>query len=90
MHMEIEWDAAKAAANLKKHGVSFEEAATALLDPRALAEEDDASTGEPRWLLLGMSARARLLTVVYTLRAEERIRLISARKATRKEASNYA
>ena len=88
--MEIEWDAAKAAANLKKHGVSFEEAATALLDPKALAEEDDSSTGEPRWLLLGMSARARLLTVVYTLRAEERIRLISARKATRKEASSYA
>jgi uncharacterized protein len=90
MHMEIEWDAAKAAANLKKHGVSFEEAATALLDPRALTQEDDSSTGEPRWVLIGMGAAARLLTVVYTLRAEERIRLISARKATRKEASFYA
>ena len=90
MHMDIEWDAVKAAANLKKHGVSFEEAATALLDPLALAKEDDASAGERRWLLLGMSVRARLLTVVYTLRAEERIRLISARKATRKEASIYA
>ncbi len=90
MHMDIEWDAVKAAANLKKHGVSFEEAATALLDPLALAKEDDASAGEHRWLLLGMSVRARLLTVVYTLRAEERIRLISARKATRKEASIYA
>lgn len=88
--MEIEWDAAKAAANLKKHGVSFEEAASALLDPSALAQEDDASADERRWILLGMSASARLLTVVYTLRAEERIRLISARKATRKEASNYA
>lgn len=90
MHMEIEWDAAKAAANLKKHGVSFEEAATALHDPQALAEEDDTSTGESRWVLLGMSARVRLLTVVYTIRVEERIRLISARKATRKEAMNYA
>jgi len=88
--MEIEWDAAKAAANLKKHGVSFEEAVTALLDPRALAQEDDASAGEPRWVLVGMSVSARLLTVVYTLRAEERLRLISARKATRKEASSYA
>jgi uncharacterized DUF497 family protein len=90
MHMEIEWDAAKAVANLKKHGVSFEEAATALLDPQALTQEDDSSTGESRWVLVGMGAAARLLTVVYTLRAEERIRLISARKATRKEASFYA
>lgn len=88
--MAIEWDAAKAAANLKKHGISFEEGATALLDPSGLAQEDDASAWEPRWVLIGMSASARLLTVVYTLRAQERIRLISARKATRKEASYYA
>jgi uncharacterized protein len=90
MHMKIEWDAAKAAANLRKHGVSFEEAATSLLDPLSLTQEDDASAGEARWVLVGLSARARLLTVVYTLRAADRIRLISARKATRKEASYYA
>jgi uncharacterized protein len=90
MHIEIEWDAVKAAANLKKHGISFEEGATALLDPLTLAQEDDSSAGESRWVLVGMSAAARLLTVVYTLRAEERIRLISARKATRNEASFYA
>jgi uncharacterized protein len=90
MHMEIEWDAAKAATNLKKHGVSFEEAATALLDPLAITQEDGSSTGESRWVLVGMGAAARMLTVVYTLRGEERIRLISARKATRKEASFYA
>jgi uncharacterized DUF497 family protein len=60
------------------------------LDPRALAQEDPASEGEPRWVLLGMSSRARLLTVVYTLRNDDRIRLISARKATRKEAEDYA
>lgn len=90
MHMEIEWDAAKAASNFKKHGVSFEEAATALLDPQALTQEDDSSAGESRWVMVGMGAAARLLTVVYTLRAEDRIRLISARKATRKEASFYA
>ena len=67
MHMEIEWDADKAVANFKKHGVRFEEAATALLDPQALAlaQEDVNSEGEARWLLIGMSASARLLTVVY-------------------------
>ena len=90
MHMDIEWDLGKAAANVEKHGIRFEEAATALLDPMALAREDERSEGEARWVLIGMSANARLLTVVYTLRDESRIRLISARKATRKEASFYA
>ena len=88
--MEIEWDADKAVANFKKHRVRFEEAATSLLDPQALAQEDADSEGEGRWVLIGMSASMRLLTVVYTLRNEDQIRLISARKATRKEALNYA
>jgi uncharacterized DUF497 family protein len=65
-------------------------AATSLLDPSALAQEDETSEGEARWVLIGMSANARLLTVVYTLRIENRIRLISARKAARKEAAFYA
>jgi uncharacterized protein len=56
----------------------------------ALAQEDESAEGESRWVLIGMSAKARLLTVVYTLPDENRIRLISARKATRKEASIYA
>lgn len=90
MHMEIEWDRGKAASNLRKHGISFKEAATSLLDPMALAQEDTGSQGEQRWLLLGMSERARLLTVVYTLRSEDLIRLISARRATSKEAEKYA
>ena len=91
MHMEIEWGADKAVANFKKHGVRFEEAATSLLGPQALAQEDVDSEGEARWVLIGMSASARLLAVVvYTLRNETRIRLISARKATRKEAGYYA
>ena len=90
MHMEIEWDSNKADSDLKKHGVSFEEAATALLDPMALAREDAAAEGEPRWVLIGMSAQMQLLTVVYTLRRQDRIRLISARRATRKEAKHYA
>ena len=90
MHMEIEWDSDKADSNLKKHGVSFEEAATALLDPMALAQEDSASEGEPRWVLIGISAQMQLLTVVYTLRRQDRIRLISARRPTRKEAKHHA
>lgn len=49
MHIEIEWDADKAVANFKKHDVRFEEAATALFDPRALAQEDADSEGEARW-----------------------------------------
>ena len=90
MHMDVEWDADKAAANFQKHGVRFEEAVTAMLDPQALAQEDADSEGEERWVLIGMSTNARLLTVVYTLRDENRIRLISARRATRKEAGYYA
>jgi uncharacterized DUF497 family protein len=89
--MEIEFDSAKAEKNLKKHGVSFEEAASVLLDPMALVGfEDPDAEGESRWILLGMSTQTRLLTVVYTLRDGERIRLISARKATRSEAKHYA
>jgi len=90
MHISIEWDAAKAAANLRKHAVGFDEASTVLLDPCALAQEDATSEWESRWVIIGMSSRARLLTVIYTLRSTDRIRLISARKATRKEASFYA
>ena len=87
--MEIEFDVAKAKANLKKHGISFEEAATSLYDPMALCTEDPDAKGEFRWILVGKSNQVRLLTVVYTLR-KERIRLISARKSTRREAKNYA
>jgi uncharacterized DUF497 family protein len=90
MHMDIEWDPKRAASNLKKHGVSFDEAATALLDPNALAQSDTTSSSEGRWILMGMSAQARLVTLVYTLRGDDRVRLISARKVTRKEAKNYA
>lgn len=87
--MEIEFDPRKAAANQRKHRVSFEEAASCLLDPQALVMEDRHAEGEPRWVLVGMSGNARLLTVVYTLR-EDNPRLISARKATAREAKSYA
>ena len=88
--MEIESDPIKAASNIKKHSVSFVEAATALYDPMAIVQEDYDSIGENRWVLVGLSDQARLLTVVYTLRNEDIIRLISARKATKKEAGYYA
>lgn len=88
--MEVEWDSDKAESNFTKHGIGFDEAATSLMDPMALAVEDADAQGEPRWVLVGVSAQGRLLTVVYTLRGEERIHLISARKSTRKEAKYYA
>jgi len=88
--MEIEYDPEKAKSNLKKHGVSFEEAATALYDPMALVQEDTDSIGENRWVFIGLSAQTNLLTVVYAVREEEIIRIISARKATSKEARYYA
>lgn len=88
--MEIEFDPVKAETNLKKHGVAFDEAASVLLDPMALGFEDSDAVGESRWVVVGMSSQARLLTVVYALRADDRIRLISARQATRNEANEYA
>ncbi len=89
--VQVEFDPAKAAANLEKHGVSFDEAAGSLLDPSALVREDEDAEGERRFVLVGMSGEWRLLTVCYALRDEEEtIRLISARQATRREERQYA
>ncbi len=88
--MDIEYHASKAAANLKKHGISFDEAASVLLDCDALVMEDRDSVAEKRWIIVGISDRARLLTVIYTVRNNECFRLISARKATRNEGYYYA
>jgi len=83
------WDRDKAAANLRKHGVGFDEAATAFGDPLSLTVPDpDHSIGEERWLLLGVSVAGRLLVVAHTERVDE-IRLISARAATRRERETY-
>ena len=87
--VEFEYHDQKAKSNLRKHGVSFSEAATALHDPRALCIEDPDAEDENRWILWGMSDQTRLLAVVYTLR-KNRVRIISARKATRNEAKDYA
>jgi uncharacterized DUF497 family protein len=75
--------------NLRKHGVDFEEAATAFGDPLSITISDpDHSAGEERWLLVGESRAGRLLVVAYTERANE-IRLITARPATRRERQTY-
>ena len=87
--MIVEWDNRKAAANLRKHRVAFEEAVTALEDPLAVTYRDpDHSADESRFLTFGLSARGRILVVAHTDRGEA-IRLISARSATRSERRAY-
>ena len=86
---EFEWDDEKAKKNIKKHGVSFEEAATIFNDPRiATISDPDHSEEEERFVSLGKSFIQRLLSVIHTERSE-RIRLISARKATKTERKIY-
>jgi len=89
--LQFEWNPAKAAANLQKHGVSFEEAASVFYDGLAIEFYDDKNPGnEDRFLLLGLSTTLRLLLVCHCYRAEDAvIRIISARKATRNEAEHY-
>lgn len=87
-YMEISFDPGKAAANFKKHGVSFAHAEQALRDVRALTMDDPDAVGEWRQVTLGMDALGRVLVVVHTQRGE-RTRIISARKASRGETSSY-
>ena len=97
MHLSFEWDAAKAAANLRKHGVSFELAARMFADPLARSHQDRFDGGEHRWQTIGMVDGALLLLVAHTVRDDESdesepsevIRIISARAATRKEKRDY-
>ena len=87
--LQFVWDREKAAANLRKHGVDFEEAATAFGDPLSITIPDpDHSAGEERWLLIGGGRAGRLLVVAHTERGDE-IRLITARPATRRERQTY-
>ena len=89
--LRFEWDPAKAAANLKKHGVGFEEAKSAFSDERAkLIADPDHSEDEDRFVLLGLSARLRLLVVCHCYRYKHNtIRIISARMATATETKIY-
>ena len=87
--MVFEWDPAKAAANLRKHSVSFEEAASVFLGSEALTYPDpDHSDEEEREITIGRSTRGRVLFVAHSAR-NERIRIISARRATRQERGHY-
>lgn len=89
MAIAFEWDPQKAIANKRKHGVTFDEATTAFGDPFGMMVDDPRhAVGEIRMALLGYSQANRLLAVMFTERGD-RIRLISARTATRRERKDY-
>jgi uncharacterized protein len=87
--MRYEWDPAKAKSNRRKHWVRFSDAMVVFNDDRALTMPDLESTGEERYITIGMDGHARVLVVVHTWR-DGVIRIISARKATRSEERQYA
>jgi uncharacterized DUF497 family protein len=89
MDAEFEWDTEKAASNLQKHGVSFEEAATVFFDQRSLTIPDSLhSEDENRFVTTGLSSQQRQLVVVPSER-DDRIRIISARLSTSSERKKY-
>lgn len=85
--VKVEWDPAKAKVNLRKHGVRFADAATALEDVMAISVRDE-GVDEERWVCIGLDSLGRVLVVVYTWRGEQ-VRLISARPATQREVHQY-
>jgi uncharacterized DUF497 family protein len=89
--IRFEWDPKKSASNKRKHGVSFEEASSVFSDENALLLSDsEHSDAEDRFVLLGISASLRVLVVCHCYRqSEQEIRIISARKATRNERTQY-
>ncbi|MBD2741959.1 BrnT family toxin [Coleofasciculus sp. FACHB-1120] len=87
--MEFEWNPDKAKLNLEKHSISFQEASTVFNDPLSLTFPDpDRSVGENRYIIIGISRFGQLLVVAHTDRGEK-VRVISARKATRQERRFY-
>lgn len=89
MILLFDWDPKKAASNLAKHGVSFEEALTVFLDPLAhIFDDEDHSIQEPREIIIGHSAKQRLLLVCFTARVAS-IHIFSARQATKRELKDY-
>ena len=90
-NITFEWDATKASLNKKKHGISFEEAKSVFFDENAIVIHDpEHSDNEKRFVILGLSAVPRLLTVCHCFRHKDSvIRIISARKATKKESKQY-
>jgi uncharacterized DUF497 family protein len=89
MSPRFQWDPDKAAANFRKHGVSFDRAISAFKDPRFVEwPDEDVDYGEPRFVYVGMTDQATVVTVIYTER-DDSIRIISARKASRYEEKRY-
>ena len=92
VYIDFEWDVAKAESNLQKHGISFDAASLVFYDPQAVVEQDRLVEGELRWRAIGWGGALSLLVVIHTshMTAEvERIRIISARPAIRKERRQY-
>lgn len=90
MGVQFEWDQRKAASNLRKHGISFDEASTVFRDQLASIFDDEAHTAqEHREIIIGHSARHRLLLVCFTEKIENVVRIISARFATKREREDY-
>jgi uncharacterized DUF497 family protein len=90
MGLRFEWDRRKAAVNLQKHGVSFDEASTVFHNPLArIFDDEDHSEKEPREIIVGHSAAGRLLLVSFVERMENHIRIISARPTTMRERDDY-
>ena len=88
--MRFEWDPAKAASNIRKHGVSFDEAVTVFRDPLAFIFDDMThSEQEHREIIIGMSTLRRMILVCFVERLEDVVRIISARPATRQEIKDY-
>jgi uncharacterized DUF497 family protein len=88
--LKFDWDKSKAASNLSKHGVAFEEACTVFYDYLSRTVPDPfAPSGECRFLTLGMSNASRILMIVHTELHENQIRIISARPATNAERTKY-
>lgn len=89
--IKFEWNSTKAASNLKKHGVSFEEAQSVFYDEFAMQffDAEESSVSEDRFLMLGVSSEARLLLVCHCERDADTIRIISARTATKYESKFY-
>jgi uncharacterized DUF497 family protein len=88
--MRFEWDPVKAASNIRKHGVSFDEAVTVFKDPLAFIFDDIThSEGEHREIIIGISTLRRMILVCFVERVEDVVRIISARPATRQERKDY-
>jgi len=88
--MKFQWDPVKATSNVRKHGISFDEAVTVFKDPLALIFDDtEHSEVEAREIIIGMSTLSRMLLVCFVERHEDTVRIISARPATRTEKKDY-